>query len=200
MGPGKSFIAAFLLIVFLDSVPGSATKLSPSHQLARNFEETLPQIDTLTTKRGKVHLVNLNPHINRWFLLEFSGPSRYRLHLDNRYRGNRIELGPTGLVLSKISSPNQRITCHLWKSEKEHILFNDFRSYPNPFYPLCNGLVYLRLKRSSKTKLSLTEWSTEMLRNTPFGEDVINSLKPLIVQLDAEAATHQAVVEPSIKQ
>ena len=161
------------------------------------FEETLPKVNSIAVHDYRINLINLNPYINRWFVLEFVGKKRYRIHLDNRDTNNHVFLSQTGIVLQKIDNPTVSTNCHLWKSKKEHLLTIRFNEFKNPYFPVCNGLIYLRLKRSSKTKLSLTEWTTEILRTTDFGEDIINSVKPMLVSLKAESA-EQELIEKEI--
>ena len=161
------------------------------------FEESLPEVSSIAVSDYKVKLINLNPYINRWFLLEFAGKKRYRIHMDNRDPSNHVFLSKTGIVLKKSDNPSKTVKCSLWKSKKEHILAQPFNKFTNPYFPVCNGLVYLRLKRSSKTKLSLTEWTTEILRVSDFGENIINSVKPFVVSLDAEAAEQKLIKNES---
>lgn len=161
----------------------------------KSFEENLPKVNSIAVNDYRVNLINLNPYINRWFILEFVGNKRYRIHLDNRDPKNHVSLSQTGIILQKTETQATTVNCTLWKSKKDHLLSLPFNGFKNPYYPVCNGLIYLRLKRSSKTKLSLTEWTTEILRTTHFGEDIINSVKPMIVSLDAESAKQKLVAK-----
>ncbi|NRA45149.1 MAG: hypothetical protein HRU09_09365 [Oligoflexales bacterium] len=181
-----------LTLALFTSVASPASAKSASKDIVR-FEEALPKVNSIAVHDYRINLINLNPYINRWFVLEFVGKKRYRIHLDNRDANNHVFLSQTGIVLQKIDNPTMTTNCPLWKTKKEHLLTIRFNEFKNPYFPVCNGLVYLRLKRSSKTKLSLTEWTTEMLRTTDFGEDIINSVKPMLVSLNAESAEQKLI-------
>ncbi|MFK7826251.1 MAG: hypothetical protein AB8G05_19010 [Oligoflexales bacterium] len=184
-----------LVLSIILSITGLTKTAKAKHSLDHvvKFEESLPKINSITVNDYKIKLINLNPYINRWFILEFIGKKRYRIHLDNRDPSNKVYLSPTGIKLEKVNNPDISTNCPLWKSKKDHILTKRFNEFKNPYFPVCDGLVYLRLKRSSKTKLSLTEWTTEILRTTDFGEDIINSVKPMIVSFSAESATQELI-------
>jgi hypothetical protein len=133
----------------------------------------------------KTELVSLNPDINKWFLLKRNGKT---YHLENVSAKNKISISNDNLIVKAgIGFSEQK--CSLWNA----LSAKRIAKYKNPYYPLCNGLVYLRLDRSSTTRLSLTEWATEKIRKVSFGESFINFLKPLIVATHAEAAEDRAV-------
>ena len=164
-----------LFSLTFSSIHSYANSLVKSRQ---QFEESLIKSDFLLLNQpiapAEVTLYNLNPYINKWFLLEIRGERTYRIHVENRNSQNRLSLFGNGIKIE--NSVTQHIhECSLWSQTKIDFLSINFKEYKNPYFPLCNGNLYIRLKRSSKTRLSLTEWSTEILRKSDFGEDIINS-------------------------
>ena len=137
----------------------------------------------------RAELINLNPDINKWFLLKLKSYGRTRIHhLENTIPANTLKLTEGGL---EIITPGNSISmeCKLWKGRRNNLATQRFSSHINPYKALCDGLVYLRLKRSSKTKLSMTEWGTSILRKSKYGEAIINAFKPWLVSLKAESAS-----------
>lgn len=115
-------------------------------------------------------------------------------HLEMRDREKKLEITEPGLnIIDTKRIEHQLYSCDLW-SQNFDLRQIDFSKHKNPYFSLCNGEIYLRLRRPSDTKLSLTEWGTDLLRETNFGEGLINSIKPLIVGFSAEdAKVHESV-------
>lgn len=134
-------------------------------------------------------LVNLNPEVSRWFLLVLFDPKVKKskiLHIDNPHPKHTLSLVDKGLNISK---PNgKKELCKLWGAESEKLFLFDFKTHVNPYKPLCDGKLLLRLSRSSKTRLSMTEWGTSVLRQSEYGEAIINAFKPWLVSFKAEDA------------
>ena len=143
---------------------------------------------------GEATLTNLNPDINKWYRLTTKGKTKVVYHLENVFDQNEINLIEKGLLLINRSSGTQ-ISCKLWEGKNIRSFQRKLAKYKNPYYPICNGLVYVRLKRSSNTRLSMTEWATEALRKRDFGETIINWVKPFLVSLKAEEAQYKHLLK-----
>jgi hypothetical protein len=141
-------------------------------QLQRYREISTVAAEDGAGRRGQAVLINLNPLINRWFLLQLelteqlagvafhienSAPDRQRLLLDG---GN-----PRGVVIEEggVARP-----CELWGPDGA--LLSAARS-GKPYAGLCAERLYLRNPvRGRKTTL---EWATDFLRdNLLWGEQI----------------------------
>lgn len=170
-----------ILIVATPMIQGQTQALAQPLALQESQIIEAPQ------EQGKIELINLNRYINKWFLLKNRGSKPAIFHIENISTRHTLQLTPTGLAL-KEQKTGKIIACPLWKTPETSLWQQDFTAHKNPFRVMCDGLLYLRLKRNSTTKLSLTEWATEILRKREFGENLINFFKPFIVSLKAEEA------------
>jgi len=157
-------------------------------------ESTLPvysEIQSLKRNKTSFELINFNPSINRWFLLKINDGSENFYHIENVDAENRLKLTGRGLEIKNMKNGHFE-ECHLWGGgfDLRNAVLDKYR---NPYFPLCEGLLYLRLKRDSTTALSLTEWATEKLRLVKFGEKFINFVKPVIVSAHAETAKNRRI-------
>jgi hypothetical protein len=144
------------------------------------------------SKNSSAELLNLNPEINKWFILKTGEKKDKNFHLENVLPENKLSLSQNGILITN-EKAGSSINCTILDPSVRDIRKIDFNFYKNPHFPLCEGLVYLRLKRSSTVKLSLTEWATENLRKISFGENIINFVKPLIVASKAEAGGRKMI-------
>ena len=81
-----------LFLINADKIFGSTEPLiDEEHQ---KFEENVIKIEKIQLKRSTVRLYNLNPFINKWFLLEIKGSKTYRIHMESRNKNFKISLIP----------------------------------------------------------------------------------------------------------
>ncbi len=148
---------------------------------------------------GIATLINLNPNINAWYLLQLTwgnnvtetyhlenaGPRTQRPLLDN---GNAY-----GLV---IMQGKDRSTCDLWGSNGRDAL-KEARKSSLPYAPLCGGKVYLR--NPTKGHRSGIEAVTDFLRDeVPAGEKIITSVRDTIFTYLYEQKAEQKVESQSM--
>jgi hypothetical protein len=112
----------------------------------QQFRETnaIP-IGSKGRKEGTATLINLNPAINAWFLLEISwgnGPET-AYHLENpKPRSTRILLDPKNRSGLSIMEGSTRYSCNLFGDSPNALQRGKASSLV--FYPLCEGRLYLR--------------------------------------------------------
>jgi hypothetical protein len=129
-------------------------------------------------RRGTATLVELNPNINSWFLLQllWEDPGELRTyHLENPdARGTRIALDPAGQGL-RITSSSHALECILWAYRAAAPL-EEARRSGLPYAPLCEGRLYLRNPvAGTYTRL---ESVTNFLRDHVWGGDrIVNFVK-----------------------
>lgn len=156
----------------------------PQYQPPKNFTKS-NNIKMLAATNQQVRLTNINPAINKWFLLQSEADPLRTFHIENVHYFHQVSLMDSGL---SIQTDTHIIECTLWNNSDFDLFIEDFSTIENPFFPLCNGLLYLRLRRKSNTQLSLTELTTDFLRSKQMGEGIINYFKPLLVKWSAENA------------
>ncbi len=131
-------------------------------------------------KQGTATLINLNPTINAWYLLQLEW-NKSKLatvyHLENRLPQRQYFLldedHPYGLVLVH---GERKYICDLWSPEVQPTLLEEARRSEATYAPLCGGLFYLR--NPTKGYRTLKERVTEVLRdNLKEGERVIVFVK-----------------------
>lgn len=165
-----------------------------------------PTNSQLDTPKIRIQLTNFNPFINKWFLLKTQTRGKNAetkvFHLENLDRLNRLSLDSKGIAIKSATS-GKRNACPLWGESSFQIHEFDFKTSNNPYFSLCQGNLYLRLARESDTKLSLTEWTTQILRQKSWGESLISMVKPIVVRFRSESAQstqlpriHQPVFKP----
>ncbi len=158
----------------------------------------------------KIILYHLHPKIDKWLVLQ-KGDQFY--HLENPNASNPLTLYSEGIrMVAWRHNKFERIDCKLWRNPQSSSAKNNsasqktteepstqsepqvnsifdslaFKNTTSPYFALCDGLLYVRFKRSSDTNMSLTEWGTQILRSTAFGENFINQFKPYLVSFEAE--------------
>lgn len=113
---------------------------------------------------GVATLINLNPAINTWFLLNVD---RNDWHLENpKPREARVLLDksyPSGLVIVEGSN---RYSCDLFGAQ-----LDQGRNSQLIYYPLCGGRLYLR--NPAKGRRTALEAATEFLRNQVWGGEKV---------------------------
>ena len=136
-------------------------------------------IKTENGQNGSAQLINLNPEINRWFVLSIdwgAGRGAQRYHLENaRPDDQRIMLDaayPSGLT---IASSGEEEHCALWSSPSAGSLAAAHAS-GQPYAPLCDGRVLLL--NAIKGHQTKKEMVTDLLRNHFWkGEEVVTYVK-----------------------
>jgi hypothetical protein len=129
--------------------------------------------------QASVTLINLNPHINRWYLLRISrngstAPDDY--HLENPFPEHQQVLldqeAPDGLMLKRDTEAQR---CQLWKPLSGGALDAARRSQ-QVYAPLCDGRLYLR--NPTRGHRTAIEAVTDFLRDeVPGGEAVVGFVK-----------------------
>jgi hypothetical protein len=134
--------------------------------------------------RGTASLIDLNPYLHAWFLLQLEWEGRSRgvpYHLENPYPGRqRVALDAgfrEGLVLS---NGDQKLRCDLWSTASAMPLAAA-RASQRVYAPLCQGRLYLRNPAvGHKTPL---EWTTDFLRDYVWeGEKISNFVRKTFFQ------------------
>ncbi len=126
-----------------------------------------------------ITLINLNPHMNVWYLLQLNGragASSESYHLENADPMNQDLLldqaHPPGLV---IRSKKSGLVCELSGDRFTESLKKAKRSGV-PYVPLCGGKLYLRnFTRGHRTRI---EAVTDFLRDrVPGGEEIVTYVR-----------------------
>ena len=125
---------------------------------------------------GTATLINLNPAINAWFLLEISqgnGRPATAYHLENpKPRSTRILLDPKNPSGLSIMEGTTRYSCNLFVDSPNALERGKASSLV--FYPLCEGRLYLRNPATGhRTTL---EAAVEFLREHVWGGEKIIDL------------------------
>lgn len=142
------------------------------------------QKNSIEETSARAKLVNLNPGINVWYLLEVPAPSgktlsynlwnpdpdNQTLHLDKNVFG--------ALLIESLDGATSN--CQLWTDQGSGALAVA-RRQKRPFWPLCDGKVHL--KSAAEGHQSFNEWCSDVLRQyLPGGERVITFVKNRLLQ------------------
>ncbi|HWU37945.1 MAG TPA: hypothetical protein VN203_09825, partial [Candidatus Acidoferrum sp.] len=127
---------------------------------------------------GRATLINLNPHINVWYLLRLEGPGgkNASYHLENpNPRSQTLALDtahPQGLTMA---TSKGREVCDLWGGKSTSPLQEAARSGA-PYAPLCEGRLYLR--NATAGHETEVEKVTGVLRDkVPGGEGLVDVVR-----------------------
>lgn len=144
-------------------------------------------------KEGVATLVNLNPAVNVWYLLTiaWNGAPETAWHLENpNPAGERLVLTGAGVM---IAEQNRQTACDLFGTKA----LEKGRTSQVTYYPLCEGLVYLR--SPAKGHRTALESATEFLRDHVWGgEQVISVFHHLMA--DRYRTTGEAVKVPGVNE
>jgi len=154
--------------------------------LQRLRDEHSVDIELTDNGHGKVTLINLNPKVNRWYVLRLSRPEVKivaEFHLENPYpKQQRLildETAPDALVLTR----NQEVVqCPPWNffGGKDSVIQVAKKSR-QVFSPVCNGNLYLR--NPTRGHRTAIESVTEFLRDRmPGGEAVVGFVKKALLK------------------
>ncbi len=171
-------------------VPFLALPMLTANEHDANFRKTIVElqqyrqsssvrIETRTGRKGVATLVNLNPAINAWYLLQVAwndGGTEIALHLENpEPRRRRLLLDekyPAGIVVAEAQN---RFDCALFEGN----VLDEAKTSQRIYAPLCDGRVYLRNAASGhRTNLEAT---TEFLREHVWGAEKIIGLGHILL-------------------
>ena len=160
----------------LPGVPLTVVDLQPFRQ-ANSIE-----FKAARGEAGRATLINLNPNINTWYLLELHRPGGTQdetYHLENAdSRTQRLLLDanhPVGLVIVK---GNEKVACNLWGENSPGSL-EAARKSGAPYAPLCGGRLYLR--NPTKGHRTRVETVTDLLRDkVPGGETIVDIVRDTV--------------------
>jgi|SRR5581483_518783 len=152
------------------------------------------RITASTQNQAIATLINLNPGVNTWFILEVSQNGRgasQNWHLENPNSGSRkllLDPGfPAGIV---VVEGNQRFPCHIFQPASRNSILSAAASQLI-YYPLCDGRIYVRNPaRGHRTGL---ESPVEFLRDQVWaGEKIIVLFHHLMADRYRETGTASA--------
>ncbi|MDQ5987752.1 MAG: hypothetical protein CSYNP_03498 [Syntrophus sp. SKADARSKE-3] len=160
-------ITAFTSVYALQNIK-SILDLQPSRKTSS------AAIKNAQGEAGLATLINLNPAVNAWYLLELdwhNGKEIEYYHLENPYpQRQRLLLQgeyPYGL---SIADGSKRTGCELWQASSDNSL-KKAKASSITYAPLCNGRIYLR--NHAKGYRTEIETVSEFLRNEfPGGEKI----------------------------
>jgi hypothetical protein len=157
---------------YLAERPKSIVELQP-------LRRTQVQPVTGTAGRGTATLIDLNPRIGRWYLLNLDwgdGKEQY-FHLENGVTGQTLVLDagvPGGLLLRR---GGQAQRCELWSDGA----LAAAAARPTPYAALCEEQLYLR--NAMRGRISTLEAVVEFLRrHVPGGERLISATKQTVLK------------------
>lgn len=133
-------------------------------------------------REGEATLVNLNPAVNAWYLLELQwngATTRTAYHLENADpRGVKLVLDASYSLGLVIVEGNRRSSCQLFGSESPNAL-ERARSSGLVYSPLCDGRIYLRNAASGHA--TALETAAEFLREHVWGSEKIIALGHILM-------------------
>src|SRR3974377_380524 len=145
----------------------SILDLQPFRQVTSN------RIKSNTGTQGTATLVNLNPAVNSWYLLEvdWHDGSQSSYHLENRQpRSEKLFLDPKYPLGIEISQGNSQQPCNLFESRANGPL-DQARNSQAPYASLCEGRLFLRNSvKGHRTKL---EAEAEFFRTQVWGGEKV---------------------------
>lgn len=131
------------------------------------------KIKSNTGNQGTATLVNLNPAVNSWYLLEvdWQGGSKSSYHLENpQPRSEKLFLDPKYPSGIEISQGNARYPCTFFENKTDDAL-DEARNSHAPYASLCDGRLFLRNPvKGHRTKLEL---EAEFFRSKVWGGEKV---------------------------
>lgn len=145
----------------------SILDLQPFRQTSSN------RIKSNTGTQGTATLINLNPAVNAWYVMEvdWQDGSKFAYHLENpRPRAAKVLLDPKHPSEIEISDANTRYSCDLF-SNKTNGPLEQARNSQTPYASLCDGRLFLRnAVTGHRTKL---EAEAEFFRTQVWGGEKV---------------------------
>ncbi|WP_136806451.1 hypothetical protein [Desulfosediminicola flagellatus] len=136
-------------------------------------------VDLSDGESAEVTLINLNPKVNRWYVLSLNNDSKRgaeEYHLENPYpQSQRLLLDEHSEDTLVLIRDREVLSCPPWKLfEKGELIAA--RKSQQVFAPLCNGNLFLR--NPTKGNRTNIETVTEFIRDKlPGGESVVGFVK-----------------------
>lgn len=146
-------------------------------ELQRNRKQSTMRIPSGPHKGTSVTLFDLNPAVNRWFVLRVERPSSPAewFHLENALPHTQrlaLDAAEHGLVLTE---DGERTGCALWPHSGSSVI-SDARNMRRPYVALCDERIYLRIP--SVGNRTRKEWAADVLRDrVRHGEQITNFIK-----------------------
>ena len=173
------FYFAFVSLVFCATATDTETS-NTIVELQQFRQSNSIRIRSQAGKEGIATLINLNPAVNAWYLLEItSNDGRWQgaYHLENvNAASSKLLLDEkysSGLV---IAEGNQRHFCVLWAATD---VLDHAKASLLIYYPLCEGRLFLRNPATGhRTNL---EAATEFLREHVWGAEKIISVGHILM-------------------
>ena len=154
-------------MLLMADVATSILDLQPFRQTSSN------RIKSDTGILGTVTLVNLNPAVNAWYVMEvdWQDSSKSSYHLENpQPRTQKVFLDPKYPSGIEISQGNTRYPCNLFANKINGPL-DQAKNSPAPFASLCDGRLFLRNPVTGhRTKL---EAEAEFFRTQVWGGEKV---------------------------
>jgi hypothetical protein len=147
--------------------PKSILDLQPFRQVSSN------RIQSDTGLQGTATLVNLNPAVNAWYLLEvgWQDGSNSFYHLENpQPRSEKVFLDPKYPSGIEISQGNAQRPCNLFEHKANGPLYQASNSQA-PYASLCEGRLFLR--NSVKGHRTRLEAEAEFFRTQVWGGEKV---------------------------
>ncbi len=141
----------------------------------------------------EAELVNLNPTINKWYLLNVRRPEgQTAYHLVNERRdAQELALDPENRFGLSLLDDRGKRECSLW-SESAPTRLDAAAASPHPYVSLCGEEVTLRLKTPGRR--TALEWAADFLRDSIWsGEQITVFVRDTIFQ-DAHLATSVTIL------
>ncbi len=161
------------------------------------------KVDRPDGKTAGLSLINLNPNVNQWYILQIDrsgdgGLEEY--HLENPYpKDQRLDLderSPDNLLFSLAGEAHP---CKPWSFSGDGEL-EAARKSRQTFAPLCDGKIYLR--NTTRGHRTAIETVTEFLRDKlPGGETVVGFVKDTFFQdayLENARTTEASIDKPAV--
>ena len=149
--------------------------------------------ESISTDSGEITLTNLNPWVNRWFIVSWKKLEVTRnFHIESPTSRLRLSLTEDGLKIADQNNDHTEV-CPIWEGTYNLWNFSSKQKALGPFRPICNGLWFVRMNVKNNAKMSVTEKATGLLRKYSWGESLIASVKPYMVKMKAEKAAKESV-------
>lgn len=175
MNPAASHVCAVLLCFLMLGATDeqhAMPRLGPETIVDLQPSRKITSLDIeMGGRSGRATLIDLNPAIGTWYLLQLQWPGSVQsYHLESaRHGAQQLRLDRQGLLLSDGSGTTG---CPLWAGSPGGLLEQAQRS-ALPYAPLCDGRLYLRnAVAGTYTRL---ERVTNFLRDRVWGGDRIVS-------------------------
>ena len=132
---------------------------------------------------GRASLINLNPAVGAWYVLQLRLPgdsAERSYHLQTGRAGDRLALDSGFADGVVVTGGDRELKCALWSGSSAATLVQA-ASAPAPYVPLCSGGVYLR--NPTRGHKTLLESVTDFLRDNVWGgEEVLKFVRDSVLR------------------